>query len=102
MHIQLKSMPQLFYKPFKYTGAAFKKYSVYVKGANGKRRLIHFGDSRYEQYFDKLRSYRHMDHKNLRRRAAYRARHAAIKLKDGSLAYKDRAQPSYYSMKYLW
>jgi hypothetical protein len=89
------------YKPFKYTGNGKKKYSVYVE-TNGKQKLIHFGDSRYKHYYDKIGVYSNLNHKDLSRRASYRARHTAIKLKDGSLAYKDRGQPSYYSMKYLW
>ena len=39
------------YKPFLST-AKNKKYSVYVLKDN-KKRLVHFGDSRYGQYFDR-------------------------------------------------
>ena len=42
------------YKPFK-SKAKDKKYSVYVM-KNGSKRLIHFGDSRYGQFKDKLGS----------------------------------------------
>ena len=36
-------------KPFKYKGKGFKKFSVYVL-KDGKRKLIHFGDNRYEDF----------------------------------------------------
>ena len=36
-------------KPFKYKGKGFKKFSVYVL-KDGKRKLIHFGDRRYEDF----------------------------------------------------
>ena len=42
------------------------------------------------------------DHGDKKRRASYRARHKAIKLKDGTLAYKNKNSASYWSMNYLW
>jgi hypothetical protein len=36
-------MDKKLYKPFKYTGKAKFKYSVYVKGENGKSKKISFG-----------------------------------------------------------
>ena len=39
-----------------------KKYSVLVKTPNGGTQLIHFGDSRYQQFHDKLKHYSHLDH----------------------------------------
>ena len=50
------------YKPF-VSKAKNKKYSVYVKSdnKNGKK-LIHFGDSRYGQFKDKLGHYKSKDH----------------------------------------
>jgi hypothetical protein len=92
---------EVLYKPFKYNGNGKKKYSVYVK-TKGRIKLIHFGDIRYRHYFDKIGVYSNMNHEDRIRRASYRARHTAIMLKDGTFAYKNRAQPSYYSMKYLW
>ena len=76
-----------------------KKYMVVYKG-----KKIHFGNKNYEQFFDKvpLKLYSHLDHGDKKRRASYRARHKAIKLKDGSLAYKNKEQPSYYSYNFLW
>ena len=48
------------YKPFK-SKAKNKKYSVYVMKGE-KKRLIHFGDSRYEQFKDKIGYFSHLDH----------------------------------------
>ena len=48
------------YKPF-VSSAKNKKYSVYVQ-RDGRRRLIHFGDSRYGQFHDKLGHYSSNDH----------------------------------------
>ena len=65
------------YKPFK-SKAKNKKYSVYVKGG----KLIHFGDSRYGQFKDKLGKYSHLDHKDPKRKKAYYARHGKATSKD--------------------
>ena len=52
-------MDKELYKPFK-SSAKNKKYSVYVM-KDGKKRLIHFGDSRYGQFKDKLGEYKKLD-----------------------------------------
>lgn len=62
------------YKPFKST-AKNKKYSVYVKSKSGGVRLIHFGDSRYEHYYDRIGLYSHLNHLDEKRRRLYRMRH---------------------------
>ncbi len=64
-----------------------KLYVIYC----GKK--IHFG-SRYMSDF--------LIHKDEERRQRYRKRHEAIKLKDGSFAYKNKNQPSYYAYNILW
>ena len=82
---------------------ATKKYMVVY---NGKK--IHFGAIvnmiPMEQFKDStgLGLYSKYDHGDKKRRASYRARHKAIKLKDGTLAYKNKNSASYWSMKYLW
>lgn len=82
---------------------ANKKYMVMY---NGKK--IHFGaivnGKPMEQFKDStgLGLYSKYDNGDKKRRASYRARHKAIKLKDGTLAYKNKNSPSYWSMKYLW
>ena len=80
------------YKPFK-SKAKNKKYSVYVKSDKGNKKLIHFGDSRYGQYKDKLGSYKSKDHLDKKRRANYYSRH-------GKATGKNSAK--YWSHKILW
>ncbi len=41
-------------------------------------------------------------HKDPERRRRYRARHGAIRLKDGRLAYKVKTSPSFWSYNLLW
>ena len=76
------------YKPFKST-AKGKKMSVYVM-KNGKKRLIHFGDSNYT----------HNQTPEQRRR--YLARATKIKDKNGNLTKDDRNSSNYYALRYLW
>ena len=85
---------------FKVSERKNKKYSVITP--SGKK--IHFGNKNYQHYKDStgLGIYSHLDHKDKKRRASYQARHKAIKLKDGSYAYKNKNSPSYYSMRFLW
>ena len=45
-----------------------KKYSVLVKTPNGGTKLIHFGDSRYQQFYDKLKHYSHLDHNDYKKK----------------------------------
>ena len=79
------------YKPFLST-AKNKKYSVYVLKDN-KKRLVHFGDSRYGQYFDKIGNFKKLDHKDEKRKKAYYARH-------GATTNKNTAK--FWSHKILW
>ena len=79
------------YAPF-VSKAKNKKYSVYVR-KHGRKRLIHFGDERYQQYRDKLGHYRELDHNDPERRKRYYNRHGPS---DG----KDTAK--YWSHKILW
>ncbi len=80
------------YKPFK-SKVKNKKYAVYVKGKNGKTKLINFGDSRYQQYKDKLKIYSKLDHNDKKRRDRYYARHGKTTDKNTAL---------YWSNKILW
>ena len=64
---------QQLYRPFK-SSAKHKKYSVYVL-RDGRKHLLHFGDTRYEHYHDRLGEYPHLDHFDERRRRAYHSRH---------------------------
>lgn len=94
----------ILYKPFKgKTTPTNKKYSVYVK-TNTKKgyKTIHFGDSRYKHFKDKLGYYKHLDHNDEKRRQQYLARAKGIKNKKGELTWKDKNSPNYYAVKYLW
>lgn len=66
-----------------------KKYDAFKDG----KKLVSFGDSRYEQYFDKIGAYKHLNHNDKKRRDRYYARH-------GKEAKKYSAK--YFSHKYLW
>ena len=80
------------YKPFPYKGKANKKFSVYVM-KDGKKRLIHFGDSTMEDF---------TQHKDEKRRKSYLARSAGIRDKSGKLTKDDKNSANYWSRKVLW
>jgi hypothetical protein len=65
-----------------------KKYAVEYNG-----KIIHFGDSRYDDY---------LDHGDEKRRENYRKRASKIRNKKGELTYKDKNSPNYYSFHILW
>jgi len=68
--------------------------SVYVKGASGKPRLIHFGAAGMDDFRSGTAT--------AEQRKSYLARAKGIKKKDGSFAYKDKNSPNYWAVKYLW
>ena len=78
-----------------------KKYMVTTP--SGKK-IVHFGDTRYQHYRDStgLKLYSNLDHLDKKRRDNYRTRHKSIMLKNGKPAYLDREQPAYWSFHYLW
>ena len=80
------------YIPF-VSKAKNKKYSVRIKTDEGKTKLIHFGDSRMQQFKDKLGHYSDLDHGDKERRKRYYSRH-------GKATSKDTAK--YWSHKILW
>jgi hypothetical protein len=77
-----------------------KKYSV----TTPKGKVIHFGDTRYQQYKDStgLCIYSHLDHLDKERRKRYLARAKGIKDKDGKLTWNDPESSNYYSVRFLW
>lgn len=86
-------MEKVLYKPF-VSKAKNKKYSVYVKSDNKSgMKLIHFGDSRYGQFKDKIGHYKSLDHGDKKRKDNYYSRH-------GKATSKDSAK--WFSHKYLW
>lgn len=76
------------YKPFK-SKAKNKKFSVYVI-KDGKPKLIHFGDSRYDHNYSK------------EAREAYDKRSKGIRDGKGRLTYKDKNSANYWARKVLW
>jgi len=79
------------YKPFK-SSAKGKKMSVYVM-KDGKKRLIHFGDSNMQDY---------TQHKDGKRRKSYLARSGGIRDKSGKLTANDKNSKNYWSRRVLW
>jgi hypothetical protein len=89
---------------FKKSTRKGKKYMVKVGD-----KWIHFGALKtdgkgYQHYKDStgLGLYSDLDHLDEARRKRYRERHSKILLKDGTPAYKNKEQPSYYSYNFLW
>jgi len=81
-----------------------KKYSVYVKGKNGKPKKIHFGQKGYQHFEDTtpLKLYKSLNHYDVKRRESYLKRAKGIKNKEGKLTWKDKNSANYYAIKYLW
>lgn len=91
----------ILYKPF-VSKAKNKKYSVYVKGPNGKVKKINFGDKRYQHFKDKIGEYKSLDHNDKKRRDNYRRRVSGIKNKEGKLTYLDKNTANYWAYNTLW
>lgn len=75
----------------------YKKYMAIVRRPNKKDKpiVVHFGDSRYQQFKDStpLGLYTHLDHGDFKRRRLYYARHGI------------RAKPysaKWFSHRFLW
>ena len=67
---------------------ATKKWAVLYEG-----KWINFGATGYQDF---------TDHRDPARRANYRRRHGAIKLKDGRLAYTVPTSPAFWSYNLHW
>ena len=65
-----------------------KKWAVLYEG-----KWIHFGAKGYDDY---------TVHGDADRRASYRARHGAIKTKDGRIARMVKTSPAFWSWELLW
>lgn len=74
-----------------------KKLMVVVSG-----KTIHFGDSRYDHYFDKTNIWSKLNHLDKKRRESYLARAKGIKDGSGKLTYNDPTTPNYHSINILW
>ena len=72
-----------------------KKYTAFLENREtGDMEKIHFGDSRYQQYKDKIGDYAHLDHGDKKRRQNYIKRHRVNSFEPYSA--------NYFSLKYLW
>jgi hypothetical protein len=67
---------------------------------DGKR--VHFGNPKYQHFKDKTGIWKSKDHGDPERRKNYLSRAKGIKLKDGSLAWKNPKSPNYHAVKILW
>jgi phage gpG-like protein len=79
------------YKPRKSTRKG-KKGMVYVK-KDGKKRLIHFGDSSMKDF---------TQHKDPKRRKSYLARSGGIRDKSGRLTKNNKNSANYWSRRVNW
>lgn len=75
-----------------------KKYDAILLTPEGKEKRVSFGAIGYQQYKDStpLKLYSHLDHGDLKRRDAYRARHGKEYIK------AQKYSPSWLSWTYLW
>tara|TARA_R110000803_G_scaffold11436_9_gene34144 strand:- start:1732 stop:1992 length:261 start_codon:yes stop_codon:yes gene_type:complete len=76
------------YKPFR-SQAKNKKYAIFVM-KNGRKRKINFGDSRYQQFKDKIGDFSSLDHGDPKRRKLYFARHGRTTDKNTALYWSNR------------
>lgn len=79
----------------------FKNYPIYVSDHNFKKyyalvngKKVYFGDIRYQQYYDKMRYYKILDHGDKKRRSLFWARHHKSRDKIGT--------PGWFSLHVLW
>ena len=66
-----------------------KKLMTLVQG-----KTIHFGDSSMEHFKDKTGIWKKLDHGDKTRQKSFLSRSKGIKLKDGSLAWKNPMSPA--------
>ncbi len=72
-------------------GKSTRKNKRYFVNYMGK--IIHFGDPNGKTF---------IDHKDINKRNAWRARHSKILLKSGKPAYLNKRQPAFWSYHLLW
>ena len=63
---------------------------------------VHFGNPKYQHFKDKTGIWKSKDHGDPARRKNYLSRAKGIKLKDGSLAWKNPKSPNYHAVRILW
>ena len=66
----------------------------------GKRFYVMYNDKKINFGSDVGQTF--IDHGDVRKRKAWKARHSVIKIKTGEYAYTLKTQPSYWSYHLLW
>ena len=84
---------------YNYEKSTRKDKKLMVKVDN---KTIHFGNPNYQHFTDKTGIWKSKDHKDPERRKNYLKRAKGIKLKDGSLAYKNPKSANYHAVRILW
>ena len=87
-----------------------KKYTAYIENKKTKKiRVIHFGDSRYQQYRDRtpLQLYKNLNHGTRKRMQNYYSRHSKTRNRNKAIKQEIKKSNGYYtakilSHKYLW
>ena len=65
-------------------------------------KIIHFGSSEMEQFFDKTRFFESKNHMDPVRRKNYLSRSAGIKDGKGNLTKDNPLSPNYHARRVLW
>lgn len=82
-------------KGFVVSNKPYKKYdAILYNEETGRTKRVSFGDTRYQQYNDKIGHYSKLDHHDPDRRRKYKQRHYKTHFKKFS--------PSWFSWYYLW
>ena len=76
-----------------------------MKLVDGK--WIHFGDKRYQHYYDRIGLYSHLNHNDKKRRQAYFSRHSGISQKQAAIKRelkksRGKITAKILSHRYLW
>lgn len=74
-----------------------KKLMTIVDGTK-----VHFGNPNYQQYFDRTRIWKNLDHGDKQRRKNYLTRSAGIKDGQGNLTKNNPLSPNYHAIRILW
>tara|TARA_B100000963_G_C22629429_1_gene674102 strand:+ start:48 stop:353 length:306 start_codon:yes stop_codon:yes gene_type:complete len=95
----------------KFTKGPFpKKYTAHLQNKKTKKkRILHFGDRRYQQYRDRtdLKLYKHNNHNTRKRMQNYFLRHSGTRKRGEAIAKEKRKSNGFYtpkllSHKFLW
>lgn len=97
-------MPRLSTKIKFVKGPGKKKYTAILP--DGKR--VSFGHRDYQHYKDSVPKklgggiWSHKDHRDAQRRKSYRARHGALRCKNGEKCISKKYSPAWFSYHFLW